>query len=67
MREEKRMTVNNISQYFTSVYEDDLMKCTESCWIIEGGGRERERAIDGVDLIKVQYMVKYHGETPMNN
>jgi hypothetical protein len=45
-----------ISKYITSVYEDGIMKSTESCGVIGERGIEKERVIEGVNLINIQYI-----------
>jgi hypothetical protein len=42
-------------EYIVSVYEKGKTTCTESCGIIKKQGN-REKVIEGVNLIKIQYM-----------
>jgi hypothetical protein len=49
------------------VYEDGIMKYTESCGKIGFRGIT-ERVLEGVNLIKIEYMcVKHHSEAPLNH
>jgi hypothetical protein len=41
------------------MYEDDITKCTESCWII-GKHSDKESVIEEVNLIKVKYMLAWN-------
>jgi hypothetical protein len=40
-----------IMKSIASVYNDGIMKCTECCWIIEGG--RKYIVIKGVNLVRV--------------